>query len=303
MIDLTLLGCGGYMPLPSRRLTACALRSGGFGMLIDCGEGTQLAIRESGLTMKPISAILLTHYHADHIAGLPGMLLSMGNENRREPVDVYGPEGLEKIAGAIRAFAPELPFEIRLHPLKMEEASLSVGPYTVTAFPLQHRVPCLGYCVELPRAGKFSPEKARENGVPVEIWSRLQKSGDAEWNGTFYTRDMVMGGPRRGIKLLYATDTRPVPAIARIGKNADLMILEGMYGDPEKQARCEESSHMLMNEAAQLAAEAHAEVLWFTHYSPALTEPEEALIWPREIFPACEAGCDGKRTQIKFKND
>ena len=113
MLDVCLLGTAGMMPLPHRWLTASLMRYNGSSLLIDCGEGTQIAIKEKGWTFKPIDVICFTHYHADHISGLPGLLLSMGNAERTEPLTMIGPKGLERVVGALRMIAPELPFEIR----------------------------------------------------------------------------------------------------------------------------------------------------------------------------------------------
>ena len=112
MLDVCLLGTGGMMPLPGRRLTALMTRYNGSSLLIDCGEGTQVAIKEKGWTFKPIDAICFTHYHADHISGLPGLLLTMGNTDRREPLTMIGPKGLERVVTALRTIAPELPFQV-----------------------------------------------------------------------------------------------------------------------------------------------------------------------------------------------
>lgn len=294
-MDITLLGTGGVMPLPDRGLTALYLRWEGRALLIDCGEGTQVAIRRQGLRFKPIAAILLTHYHADHISGLPGLLLTMGNEGRRETVTIYGPAGLEETVGALLAIVPELPFPLQLVTLT-EQAEFSLETLTVTAFPLNHGVPCLGYRLELPRPGKFDPARAVERGVPVALWSRLQQ-GESLGG---YTPADVLGPPRESLRVLYATDTRPVNAIARLGEKADLMILEGMFGDPEKQRRAKESCHMTMAEAAGLAARAQAKALWLTHFSPATPHPEEFASLVTDIFPGTVLPVDGQSLPLRF---
>ena len=294
-MDITLLGTGGVMPLPDRGLTALYLRWEGRALLIDCGEGTQVAIRRQGLRFKSIAAILLTHYHADHISGLPGLLLTMGNEGRRETVTIYGPAGLEETVGALLAIVPELPFPLRLVTLT-EQAEFSLETLKVAPFPLNHGVPCLGYRLELPRPGKFDPARAVERGVPVALWSRLQQ-GESLGG---YTPADVLGPPREGLRVLYATDTRPVNAIARLGEKADLMILEGMFGDPEKQRRAKESCHMTMAEAAGLAARAQAKALWLTHFSPATPHPEEFASLVAEIFPGTVLPVDGQSLTLRF---
>ena len=294
-MDITLLGTGGVMPLPERALTALYLRWEGRALLVDCGEGTQVAIRRQGLRFKPIGAIFLTHYHADHISGLPGLLLTMGNEGRRETVTIYGPRGLEKNVGALLSIVADLPFPVSLKTLEAPE-EIPLDGLMVTAFPLNHGVPCLGYRVDMPRPGRFDPQAARQRGVPVTLWSRLQKGESLEG---FAPQD-VLGPARKGLRLLYATDTRPVPALTALGQGVDLMILEGMFGDPEKQRRAKESCHMTMTEAATLAVSAQAKALWLTHFSPATPHPEEFASLVAEIFPGTVLPVDGQSLTLRF---
>lgn len=294
-MDITLLGTGGVMPLPDRGLTALYVRWGPQALLVDCGEGTQVAIRRFGLRFKSIGSIFLTHFHADHVAGLPGLLLTMGNEGRRETVTIYGPAGVEKCVGALLSVVGALLFPVKLQTVAAM-TPVSLGGVTVTPLPLNHGVPCLGYGLEMPRPGKFDPRAAMERGVPVTLWSRLQKGERLEG----FAPEDVLGPPRKGLKLLYATDTRPVPELAMWGRDADLLILEGMFGDPEKDARARESCHMTMAEAAHLAAQARAGELWLTHFSPATPHPEEYEAATQTIFPATQVAKDGQRVELRF---
>lgn len=297
MIELCLLGTGGMYPLPNRALTSLYVRVGSHALLIDCGEGTQTAIRSAGLRFKSIEAILITHFHADHTSGLPGLLLTLGNEGRSEPLHMYGPNGLAQIVNGLRTIAPELPFEIVFHELDPDESGrFTSSGMNISAFPLDHSVECIGYHFELPRARKFDPLRARANGIPVNLWSHLQ-------NGEFaggYSPEDVLGPSRRGLSFVYATDTRPVPAIETYGQNADLLILEGMFGEIDKQERAETSRHMMMQEAAQIAARANAKTLWLTHYSPATPHPEEFEAELKEIFPHTTIAADGLKCTLQF---
>ena len=184
MLKVVLLGTGGMMPLKDRALSSLILSWNGHSALIDCGEGTQVQIRSAGLSFKSIDLLLLTHYHADHVSGLPGLLLSIGNQGRVDPLTVMGPPGLERVVSGLRVIAPELPFQVicRVIDPKAPKPFVFEGMH-VTPFSLDHSIPCLGYRMHLPRAGKFDPDRARKNGVPMQCWSLLQKQAEIEYEG------------------------------------------------------------------------------------------------------------------------
>ena len=300
MIDFALLGTGGMMPLPDRALTAFYVRYMGHSILIDCGEGTQTQIRLSQFNFKSIDAIFITHFHGDHMSGLPGLLLSMGNESRTEPVTIYGPVGITDVVRALRVLAPELPYEVRTVELAVDNAThfKCIG-LDIDAFPLDHKLPCLGYSIKLLRQGRFDVQKAKELGIPVKLWSRLQKGESVDG---FVPSD-VLGDERKGIHLLYATDTRPVAALEKYGKDSDLMVLEGIFGDEEKQARAEETRHMMMQEAAEVAKRAGTKNLWLTHYSPANTHPLQYYDIITDIFENTVIPENGCCATIGFEDE
>ena len=304
MLDICLLGSGGMMPLPYRWLTALMVRYNGSSLLIDCGEGTQIAIKEKGWSFKPIDVICFTHYHGDHISGLPGLLLTMGNAERTEPLTLIGPKGLERVVNALRVIAPELPFPIIYKEINGNEETFELADgYRLKAFRVNHGILCYGYTLELDRAGKFQLQKAMEQEIPKQYWSRLQKGETITDEQAVYTPDMVLGPPRKGIKLTYCTDTRPVPLIVENAKGADLFICEGMYGEKDKEAKAREHKHMTFYEAAKLARDAQVGEMWLTHYSPSLTRPEEYMDDVRKIFPAAKAGKDRKSVELDFEKD
>lgn len=303
MLDICLLGTGGMMPLPYRWLTSMMARCQGSNLLIDCGEGTQIALKEKGWSPKPIDVICFTHYHADHISGLPGLLLTMGNAERTEPLTLIGPKGLERVVGALRMIAPELPFPLRFIELTEPREQIRLEPYHIEAYRVNHNVVCYGYSITIPRAGKFDVEKAKENAIEQRFWSRLQKGETIQNGERILTPDMVLGKERRGLKVVYCTDTRPVPVIAEYAKGADLFICEGMYGEPGKETKAREYKHMTFKEAAKLAKEADPKELWLTHYSPSLTHPEEYMNVVREIFPRARAAKDGRTVELEFDED
>ena len=300
MLDVCLLGTSGMMPLPKRWLTSCYTRFNGSALLIDCGEGTQIAMREAGISCHDIDVIAFTHFHGDHISGLPGMLLSMGNADRTEPVTLVGPKGLKNVVGHLRVIAPELPFELKYIEIEGSEAEYELFGYTLCAFKVQHNITCYGYTQSIRRAGKFMPEKAKENEVPMKVWSRLQKGADVEFEGRTYTPDMILGPERKGIKLCYCTDSRPVNSIAENAAGSDLFICEGMYGEPGMEGKAREHKHMTFTEAAGLAKKADAGELWLTHFSPSLVRPKDYADDARKIFPNTVIPRDGRSTVLRF---
>lgn len=303
MLDVCLLGTGGMMPLPNRWLTALMTRYNGSSLLIDCGEGTQIAIKEKGWSFKPIDIMCFTHYHADHISGLPGILLTMGNAERTEPLTMIGPKGLERVVGALRTIAPELPFEIRYIELANQQETIDINGYRIHAFRVNHNVTCYGYTIEILRAGRFLVEAAKSHGIPQKCWSVLQKGTTVEIDGQTFTPDMVLGAPRKGIKVTYSTDTRPTASIVEHAQNSDLFICEGMYAEKEKLAKAKQYKHMTFYEAAELARQAQVSRLWLTHFSPSLIHGENYMNEVRKIFPQAALGTDGKSIELDFEEE
>ena len=289
------------MPLPHRWLTSLMTRYNGSSLMIDCGEGTQIAVKEKGWSFKPLDIMCFTHYHADHISGLPGILLTMGNAERTEPLTMIGPKGLKQVVNALRTIAPELPFPIEFIELEEPVQTIFLKGYKITAFKVNHNILCYGYTLEIERAGQFLVEQAKALEIPIRLWSHLQKGETVEAEGRTYTPDMVMGPKRKGIKVTYCTDTRPVKAIAEQGAHADLFICEGMYAEKEKEAKARQYKHMTFYEAARLAREAKAARLWLTHFSPSLVRGEDYMDKVREIFPEACLGKDGKTLELDFE--
>ena len=301
MLDVCLLGSGGMMPLPYRWLTSLMTRFNGSSLLIDCGEGTQIAIKEKGWSFKPIDVICFTHYHGDHISGLPGLLLTMGNADRKEPLTLIGPKGLERVVSALRVIAPELPFPIIYKEIEGAEQTFELNGYRLKAFRVNHNVLCYGYTMEIDRAGHTWRARAKEQEIPQKYWKHLQKGETIETENGILTPDMVLGPPRKGLKLTYTTDTRPTNSIRENAKDSDLFICEGMYGEKEKAAKAVEYKHMTFYEAAHLAKDAQVKEMWLTHYSPSLTRPEEYMDEVRRIFPEAKAGKDRMSRELAFE--
>ncbi len=303
MLDVCLLGTGGMMPLPKRWLTSLMTRYNGSSLLIDCGEGTQIAIKEKGWSFNPIDIVCITHFHADHVSGLPGLLLTMGNADRKEKLTIIGPKGIGRVIAACRVMAPELPFEIEIVEITENYQEFNLKGYRIEAFKVNHNVTCYGYTINIDRIGKFKVESAIANNIPKEYWNKLQKGVTIEEEGKTYTPDMVLGEARRGIKVAYCTDTRPVPIISDKAADADLFICEGMYGEKDKEKKAKEYKHMTFYEAARLAKEANPKQMWLTHYSPSLIRPDEYMEDVKNIFENSYPGKDGKSIELMFEED
>ena len=299
MLECCTLGTGGALPLPDRALSSLYVRVNGRSLLIDCGEGTQTGIRKLGWGFRCIDGMLITHYHGDHCSGIPGLLLSLDKAERKEPFHIWGPAGLKRIIDGLRVIAPVLGFPVELHEITGDGAEFSMIGLNITAFPVQHGIPCYGYRLHLPRQGAFQAEKAQALGVPMAHWKDLQHGltvGDVR-------PEDVLGAPRKGVTLLYATDTRPVPEIAAFGQGADLMILEGMYGDENKRPQALKNKHMLFAEAAELARQAQPQQLALTHFSNCIDDPAEYLPLAQAIFPSTLAASDGQIFTLNYPKE
>lgn len=304
MIDVCLLGTGGMMPLLHRYLTSLMVRSDGSSLLIDCGEATQLAIKEAELPTKPIDYILFTHFHADHISGLPGLLLEMKNSDRTEPVTIAGPKGVENVVNSLRVIANDLPFDIKFIELDENFGEINLKPYRIQYFKLKHKLNCIGFNVYSDRLPEFIIDKAKINNVPLIYWNKLQHGETVKDKKTdiTYTPSMVMGEPRKGIKLTYLTDTRPCENITKYCNDSDLFICEGMYGEDDKSDNAKKYLHMTMEEAANIAVKTKPKEMWLTHYSPSEFKPkiyEENL---KKIFPNIKICKDGEKKVINFED-
>ena len=304
MLDVCLLGSGGMLPLPKRYLTSLLVRHNGKSVLIDCGEATQMPLYQSSYSVKDIDHILFTHFHGDHIAGLPGLLMTMGNSMRTEDLHLWGGKGLEQVVRGLMVICQYLPFKVICHELPWKEQSeFALGELQATAQPVKHSIPCLCYSLYLPRKGKFDPEKAKMLNLPVQYWNKLQKGETVEHDGKIFTPDLVMGPERTGLKITYATDCRPSEQIVQLAQGSDLFVAEGLYGDDEKLSSAREKGHMIYREAAEMAKKAQVKELWFTHYSPAMVNPYEFLDNARLIFPNCHCGSNLKEKTIRFSEE
>jgi ribonuclease Z len=292
MLDVCLLGCGGSMPVPSRSLTSLLLSFNGRKILIDCGEGTQVSMKILGTGFKKIDTICFTHYHADHVIGLPGLLLTIANSGRCEPLNIIGPIGLRYIINGLLVVAHNLPYDLNLIEIEQRNFQINFGDIKINTIEQEHTVPCIGYSIEVLRKRKFDIKKAIKNNVPKNIWSKLQANESAEEGGIHFVPDMVLGDRRKGIKVSYATDTRPISGLIDFIKASDLFVCEGMYGANEEIEKAMQNKHMIFKEAAELAKEGEVKELWLTHFSPSLTDPNEYVKNAEDIFHNVKIGED-----------
>lgn len=303
MIDAFLLGTGGMMPLVDRYLSALLIRCEGEMTLFDCGEGTQIPMRESGWGFKRLSSIVLSHLHADHVMGMTGVLFSVGNAGRSEPLTIYGPPGTLAVAQALTIVVPGLPFEVMVHELEAGERSRLPAGLELTVGQAEHRDRCFYYRVDRARDRRFEAERARAAGIPTRFWSLLQRGDSIEWEGTSYDAADFMGPERRGVSLGFVTDTRPVAEMAETLRGVDLLVCEGTYGDDADLEKAINKTHMTFREAATIARDAQAGALWLTHFSPAVADPELFLGNAASVFPHTKVGFSGLSTTLAFPED
>ena len=304
MLDVCLLGTGGMMPLLYRYLTSLMLRCDGSSLLIDCGEATQLAIKKAELPTKPIDYILFTHFHADHISGLPGLLLEMKNSDRTDSITIAGPKGVEKVVNSLRIIANELPFEIKFIELDDNDGFFYLKPYRIQYFKLKHKLNCIGFNIYNDRLPEFKIDKAKSNNVPLRFWNKLQHGENCidKETGIEYTPNMVMGDDRKGLKLTYLTDTRPCDNIYKFANDSDLFICEGMYGEEDKEQNAKKYLHMTMKEACEIATKTHPKEMWLTHYSPSEVKPKIYENDLKKIFPNVKICKDGEKKELNFED-
>ncbi len=302
MIDICFLGTCGMMPLPGRWLSCALVRSGATLTLFDCGEGTQIPWKSLGWGFRQLGAICFSHMHADHVAGLPGVLFMVAHAGRTEPLNIYGPVGTTYVIEGLRRIAADLPFPIHIHELRGGESFTLPGELHATCTPAAHGVPCLAYRAELSRRPLFQADKARALDLPVQLWSRLQRGETLEYNGQTITPEQVLGEPRRGISFAFITDTRPIQTLSTFAHDVDLLICESMYDDAADLPLARANAHMTAEEAASIAQAAGAHALVLTHFSPKITNTSQAEKMACNVFANTRATRDGMVITLAFSD-
>ncbi|MDE5936802.1 MAG: ribonuclease Z [Ruminococcus sp.] len=300
MIEVNLIGTGGMLPLPERWLTSLWLEYKGKACLIDCGEGTQIAINQQKLKLSHLDILLITHVHADHISGLPGLLLSLGNCGKTGILKIYGHTGIADTIKKLCCICPILPFEIEINELSSyDNSEFDWNEISVSSMPLKHSVDCLGYSFVLNRKPIFNPKKAKSLEIDVKYWKELHSGKTITIDCKHISPEMVTDGQRKPIKVTYITDSRYFSKMTDFAENSDLLISEGMYGDDEYISKMTEKGHMVFSQSAELAKNSQSEMLWLTHYSPALKNPNEYSESIRKIFKNTVISRDGEKTVLK----
>ena len=299
------LGTSGMMPLPNRFLTSAMVRRDGELFLFDCGEGTQISLKMLNLKWKKINSIFISHMHADHVTGLPGILMLSSQVDRDDPLTIFGPPRLKEYIDANRRILDMyINYEIIV---KIAEPGVLIetDEYTVSAFPLSHTKPCTGFVMEEKlRPGEFHPELATGLGIPMgPLWGKLQKGFPVTLeDGRVIEPSDVMGGVREGRKFSFVTDSLYLPSIASYVKDSDLLFCEGMFGsDMEETAR--EKMHMTSEQAARIALDAEVKKLALIHYSPRYNDWELKFLAEdaQRIFPNTILTRDRMRFDIPLK--
>ncbi len=305
MIDLTLLGCGGNVPMPNRFLSSLFINYKGRKMLIDGGEGTQVAMKKYNCGFKTIDLILITHLHGDHIIGLIGLLQTRGNSGKTDDLTIVGPVGITDAMNAIKVLVEYLPYRVYVIENPKEKFSLEhdiLKDIDISTIDLEHSTECIGYSLYFKRKAKFDRQKAMSNEVPQILWKKLQEQDTVIYNDKTYYSSMVLGDERKGIKLSFITDTRPTFEIPQFIYGSDLFICEGMYGDDLDISKAVKNKHMTFREAASLANAGNVDKLLLTHFSPSIEEPKDFAHNATNLFKDTIIGEDGLSLSLSYKD-
>lgn len=294
-LQLTFLGTGSGKPMPHRGVSSSALFRDGELFLFDCGEGTQIQMARSSLRPGTLQAIFITHFHGDHVNGLPGLIGSQTLNKRTEPLDVIGPKGLKKWFATLRELSILWPsFPVRVHEIEEPGTVYEHDAFSVSAAPLRHRITTWGYrLAENERPGRFDVDAARELGVPSgPLFGQLQRGSSVELeNGRTIAPDQVLGPARPGFKMAHCSDTQPCNTAVSLARDVDVLVHEATYPAGEEKL-AHSRGHSTAADAARTAEKAGAHNLILTHISQRYTRLDQFVEGAREIFPSTDVARD-----------
>ncbi|MEJ7839237.1 MAG: MBL fold metallo-hydrolase, partial [Thermomicrobiales bacterium] len=242
-----------------------------------------------------------SHHHADHVGGLPGLLHSLANSGHTDRLDIYGPPGTGDMVSALRYIARDLPYEVRVIDVEGGTSVLLANGLAASTVWAEHRVPCLAWRFDLPRAPAFDARAAVDFGIPRDRWSELQRGDSVVIGDVTYVPEQVLKTQRAGLSFGLATDTRPTTAIAELMQDVDLLISEATYAEDSRQELAAANGHMTFREAARMAKESNAKHLWLTHFSARITDPQEHRDLAASIFPNVSIGQAGLTGTLRFE--
>lgn len=308
MLTVTLLGTAATLPQPDRALSAAVFSVNGRHILLDCGEGTQLALHRQHISPMKLTLIALTHYHGDHILGLPGLLQTLDTMGRSAPLYITGPaEGHEAILAAVLTLADVLSYPVHFLPMPMEGLALhDLDPRwppeaILTAFPTEHRIPSQGYKLTLGRIRRLNAEKAAALHIPKPLWRKLQSGHSVTVDGQIIEPADVCGPERQGLSAVFTGDTAPCDSVAQAAQGTDLLIMDATYPDDSHADKAALYGHSTFPQTASVAMAAGVKRLWLTHYSAMIADPAAALPAAQALYPQAECGMDGMTIQLTFR--
>jgi ribonuclease Z len=292
--DIIPLGTASAIPAHGRHLSACALQHEGRILLFDCGEGTQYQLQRAGLRRSRIEAVFITHFHGDHLYGLPGVVTTFALLERTEPLTIVGPKGMSTVLQSLPGLKSDwLPFDVRYVELEedFEHALVyETDDFTVEARPLDHRVFAAGFRFETkPRPGRVDAERARALGLAGPQIGALVRGETVTTDAGRVVRPEEIQGPARpGVSFAYCLDTAPCDGARRLAEGADLVLHDATFGE-ELRDRAEETGHSTARQAAEIARDAGAKRLLLTHFSARYESPEPLVAEARRVFENTDA--------------
>lgn len=306
MIQAVMLGSGGSRPVPNRFLSSLYCSVSGVGVLFDCGESTQTAIMKARSKIMSISVICLTHSHADHILGLPGLLASidqsikLDSKHNSKMIFIVAPESCRNPVNNLKRAAFLSNIEIVFICLENAEEVLEFPGFIIEAYRVKHSIDCYGYSITEKVNPHFSIEKAQACGLPEKAWKFLQEGYTVADGDEIFTIKDITDKPRKSAKVAYVTDTLRCDAVGKCVKGSDLAVLEGMYYNNDGLSKSVDSMHMTFEQASQIACESEVKELWLTHFNPSILNPKRGLAYATKHFRNTKCGYTGLKMELRI---